>query len=342
MSGIGYLLPRYGWDPSIAVAPNHAVYVAYMLYRHSHVHPMVAISHDHGATFAQLSRPASPVRNNWGDRDFIAVGRTGTLYLTWDFGRSLKSRHGNIVIQKSVDGGKTWSPIKVVSPGFPDHGGGVAAPLLVERSGRLDVAFWVWSGGARKPYALPPNHVYFTSSADGGRSWSRPVAIRPGAGRIGFFVGWIDVDLSVDGAGNLYATWDTQSPGGDIGWLSYSADHGRTWAPARRVTPDHDKAEHIMAVTSGPRGVAYVGWLSDNSPEGFAQYLRPFSIRTGWLSKPIQVSAQFGNSNIWPGDTIGISVLPAKARAARRIQLSWGSAVSGPNSEIFTATVTPR
>src|SRR5215470_13265182 len=95
----------------------------------------------------------------------------------------------------------------------------------------------------------PRTHIYFTSSADGGRTWSAPVGIRPGAGRIGLFVTWIDVALSIDAAGNLYATWETQSPGGDIGWLSYSTDHGRTWSAARRVTPDHDKAEHIMAVT---------------------------------------------------------------------------------------------
>ncbi len=182
---------------------------------------------------------ASPVKNNWGDRPFIAVGPTGTLYLTWDFGRSLSvnSRHGNIVIQRSADGGKTWSPITVVSPGFPDHGGGVAAPLLVEPGGRLDVAFWVWSGGALAPYALPPNHIYFTSSVDGGRTWSKPVAVRPAVGRIAYFVTWIDVALSIDAAGNLYATWDTQSPGGDIGWLSYSTDHGRTWSPAQRSRP---------------------------------------------------------------------------------------------------------
>ena len=347
-SGIGLGLPKSGWDPSVAVAPDHTVYVAYMLYRHSHVHPMVAISNDHGATFARVSRPASPVRNNWGDRPFIAVGPAGTVYLTWDFGRSLsvKSRHGNIVMQKSVDGGKTWSRIAVVSPGFPDHGGGVAAPLLVEPGGRLDVAFWVWSGGALAPYALPPNHIYFTSSADSGRTWSTPVAIRPGAGRIGYFVTWIDVALSIDAAGNLYATWDTQHPGGDIGWLSYSTNHGWTWSPARRVTPDHDNAEHIMAVTAGPPGLAYVGWLTGGpiftrSARRFSQYLRPFSIHTGWLAGPIRVSRQSGRRNVWPGDTIGISLLPAHGHAPQKIQLSWGSAVSGPNSQIFTTTVRP-
>src|SRR5215472_17518462 len=56
-SGIGAGLPKSGWDPSVAVAPDHTVYVAYMLYRHSHVHPMVAISYDHGATFAGFLGP---------------------------------------------------------------------------------------------------------------------------------------------------------------------------------------------------------------------------------------------------------------------------------------------
>ena len=96
-----------------------------------------------------------------------------------------------------------------------------------------------------------------------------------------------------------------------------------------------------MAVASGPPGVAYVGWLADNSPQGFAQYLRPFSVHAGWLAKPIAVSRRFGNSQIWPGDTIGISLLPVTGHGPQRIQLSWGSAVSGPDSEIFGATVTP-
>jgi len=339
-SGIGSGLPKYGWDPSIAVARDHTVYVAYMLYRHSRVHPMVAVSADRGASFARVSHVPSPGKNNWGDRDFVAVGPNGTLYLTWDYGPSLKTRHGNIVVQRSTNRGRTWSRISVVTPGYPDHGGAVAGPLVVEPSGRIDIAFWVLAGGAEKPPALPAGHIYFTSSTTG-RTWSAPVAIRPRAGRIGPFVTWIDVDLALDRAGNLYATWDTQRPGGDVGWLSYSSDHGRTWSAARRVTPDHDNAEHIMAVTAGPRGTAYVGWLSDNSAHGFAQYVRAFSIRAGWRTGPLQVSRQFGNRNIWPGDTIGISMLPSTGNRPHTVQLSWGSAVNGSTSEIFGASAAP-
>jgi hypothetical protein len=98
-----------------------------------------------------------------------------------------------------------------------------------------------------------------------------------------------------------------------------------------------------MAVASGPPGVVYAGWLSDNSPRGFAQYLRPFSIAAGWLAPPARVSRQFGSRNplAWPGDTIGISLLPAAGPGPRKIQLSWGSAVRGLTSQIFAATVTP-
>jgi len=339
-------LPKNGWDPAIAVAPDGVVYVSYMIDRRGYAHPVVAASDDHGASFARVSQVMPPARykHNWGDRDFIAVGSHGTIYLTWVYGRSLDPRHfySNAVIQKSGDGGKTWSRITPVSPGYPDHGAKIAAaPLLVEPGGRIDVLMWMDAVPGARHYVLPPGHDYFTSSADGGRSWSRPARVGPAADRIDArVVFWIDAAIGIDAAGTLYATWDTQRPGGDTGWLSYSADHGRTWSPARRVTPDHDAAEHLMAVAGGRPGIAYVAWLSDNSPRGFAQYLRPFSICTGWLSAPVRVSRMFGNPKGWPGDTIGISLLPGAPSSAERVMLSWGSAVRGPASgQIWAAQV---
>ena len=246
-------LPKFGWDPAIAVAPTGTVYVSYMVYRHGYDHPVVAASFDHGETFAQVSNLIPPRSQNWGDRDYIAVAPDGTVYLTWDYGQSLRTGNANVVIQRSTNGSRTWSPISPVSPGFPDHGGGVGGLILVEPRGRIDLLFWVLAGGVRSP-ALPGGFIYFTSSADRGSSWSPPVAVQPGAGTIGAAVTWIDGNLGIDAAGDLYATWDTQSPGGDIGWLSYSTDHGQTWSPAQRATPDSDRAEHIMAVSAGGPG----------------------------------------------------------------------------------------
>ena len=91
-----------------------------------------------------------------------------------------------------------------------------------------------------------------------------------------------------------------------------------------------------MEVAGGGPGIAFVGWLSDSNPQGYAQYLRTFSVTRGWLSDPAQVSTQFGDPSVWPGDTFGISTL-----STSQVVLSWGSATpsSGKKSDIFAARV---
>jgi hypothetical protein len=347
-----------GWDPAIAVAPGGTVYAAFMSSTKHHSFPVVAASFDHGRTFPQVRRLVPRQKNNWGDRDFITVSPDGTVYLTWDYGPSAKAvtyicnpagscafatGDLNVVLQKSTDGGKTWGPIEHVSPGFPASGGD-SAPLLVEPGGRIDLEYQGYHITSPTKYTMTPAHTYFTSSVNGGKTWSAPVRIGPARLTMSLAEWWIDGALSADAAGNLYVTWDTQHAGHDTGWLSYSADHGRTWSPLQRVTPDSTNATHIVEVAGGRPGTAYAGWLADSSPRGYALYLRPFSIAKGWLSGPVRVSRAFGNRKVWPGDTFGISTLPATDALSRqggqRLVVSWGSAVGTqphPRSAIFSA-----
>ncbi|HYZ57421.1 MAG TPA: sialidase family protein [Streptosporangiaceae bacterium] len=352
--GAPMMMPRSAgssWDPSITVAPDGTVYAAYMHKANDHSYPIVAASFDHGATFPQVSSLVPPVKGNWGDRDFIAAGRNGDVYLTWDYGPSaakvkfLCSSGGscafsagdlNAVIQKSIDGGKTWGPITPVGPGFPRNGG-YSAPLVVQPDGRVDVLYWGHYVSPRT-YALHPGYEYFTSSRNG-TTWPRhPLQLWPGNGSIALPVWWIDGDLARDSASNLYATWDTHTSREDIGWLSFSTDGGKTWSHPVRVTPDKDSAPHIVQVAGGRAGIAYVAWQTNASPRGYATYVRPFSIRKGWLGPAIKVSSQYGNSKIWPGDTLGIAVLPGGPGV--RLAMSWGSAIgTSKNSGIYAAVV---
>jgi hypothetical protein len=342
------------WDPSVAVAPNGTVYAAFMNSTRHHTFPVVAASFNYGRTFPRVTKVVARQRNNWGDRDFIAVGPTGTLYLTWDYGPSAKdvtfvcSAAGscsfstgdlNIVMQKSTDSGRRWGRMVHVSPGFP-AGGADSAPLLVEPDGRIYVEYQGYHMTSRTKFTMSTAHSFVTTSADGGTTWPAPVRIGPARLSMNDSEWWIDGDISADSAGNLYVTWDTQVGRHDIGWLSYSTDHGKRWSALRRVTPDTDNATHIVQVAGGTPGVAYVGWLADNSPHGYALFLRPFSIRKGWLGPAVQVSRTFGNAAIWPGDTFGISVerapgAPAHAAWWRRVEVvvSWGSAVGGKNAD---------
>jgi hypothetical protein len=341
------------WDPSVAVAPDGTVYAAFMNASASHSFPVVAASFNHGRSFARYTLVVPRQVDNWGDRDFIAVGPTGTVYLTWDYGPSAAdiipvcASNGscsflagdvNIVIQRSTDRGRTFGPIKHVSPNFP-AGGGDSAPLLVTRNGHIYVEYQGYHVASRTKFTLTTAHSFFTSSGDGGTTWSRPLRIGQSALTMNSSEWWIDGDIASDAAGNLYVTWDTQSGGHDIGWLAFSTNHGATWSRLTRVTPDSDRATHIVQVAGGPRGVAYVGWLADNSARGYALWLRPFSIRHGWLAPAVRVSQTYGNSAIWPGDTFGISVLqgpagsPQTAWRRDRVVVSWGSAVGGSTAD---------
>src|SRR6266581_4472327 len=75
-------------DPAVAVAPDGTVYVSYLRYHGNYAYPVVAASFDHGASFSQVASLIPHKAGNWGDRDFIAAGRGGTVYVTWDYGPS--------------------------------------------------------------------------------------------------------------------------------------------------------------------------------------------------------------------------------------------------------------
>ena len=67
-------------------------------------------------------------------------------------------------------------------------------------------------------------------------------------------------------------------------------------------------------------------------------FLRAFSITRGWLSAPDQITTDYGNSAVWPGDTTGLSVL-----SPTDVVAGWGSDytdVSGNQSEIYAANIT--
>jgi hypothetical protein len=336
------------WDPAVTVGPTGTIYVVFMTAKNDQNFPIVDASFDNGRTFPQSVSLLPPVTKNWGDRPFIAQGPDGTVYVTWDYGPSRSYMNYicsnnetcafatgdlNAVIQWSKDGGKTWSSIVPINPNFP-AGGGDSAPILVEPNNRVDVLYQGYTITNESTYTLVPAHEYFTYSADEGRTWSTPVMVGPSNLTMSLAEWWIDGSLGMDSGGNLYSTFDTQGTY-DIGWLSYSTNHGATWSPLVRVTPDSDNATHIMEVVGGASGTAYVGWLADNSSLGYAQYVQAYSTTKGLLSPSINLSPYYGNESVWPGDTFGIS-----SATSTKLVVSWGSAASvSKYSAIYARTI---
>ncbi|MGI9008851.1 MAG: sialidase family protein [Streptosporangiaceae bacterium] len=358
----GYELPGSagGWDPAIVTGPHGRVYAAFMVFRHTRSYPVVDISADHGRSFPLVRTLVAPHKNNWGDRDFIAVSRTGTIYVTWDYGPHNLTRKDfvcakngscsfvagdlNVVLQRSADNGRTWSKITPISPGFPGSGAD-SAPVIIEPGGRLAVLYQGYQILNRKTLKLGVAHSFFTSSADGGRRWSRPQRLGPARLSMNTTEWWIDGSIGQDFAGDLYATWDTQSGGHDIAWLTWSADHGRTWSPLIRVSRHAFPAMRLVQVLGGRGRVAYIGLLTDGvqcrKALCYAQYIRAFSPRRGWLTPLTSVSPVRGNSRVWPGDTLGMSLYPGGGAGTQRVAISWGSAIGGrkASSQIRAAIV---
>jgi len=338
------------WDPALAVGPDGTVYASFMVSHGSQYYPVVAASFDHGMTFPQVTQLVPPDPKNWGDRPFIAVGPDGAVYLTWDYGPERSSvsylcaANGscafatgdvNVVLQKSTDHGKTFGSMVHVSPGFPASGGDLA-PLAVEPNGAVDLLYQGYGISDPATFAMTPAYEYFSRSTDGGATWSAPLKVGASAGTMSLDEWWIDTSIGLDAGGNLYAAWDTQAANSDTGWLAYSTDHGRTWSQPIQAT-DSLGVPHIMEVEGGSAGTAYVGVLTNSDPRGYAMYLRTFSIKGGWQSGPYQVSDEFGDPDVWPGDTFGISLL-----GPNDVALSWGSAtpsVGNKKSDVFARSI---
>ena len=280
--------------------------------------------------------------------------------MTWDYGPSaaavtyicnpagscaFATGDLNVVIQKSTDGGKTWGPIIPVSPGFPASGGD-SAPLVIEPNGRIDLEYQGYHITNDVTYTMTPAHSYFTSSDDGGSTWSTPVQVGPERLTMSKAEWWIDGAIGIDAGGNLYMTWDTQHQGRDIGWLAYSTDHGRTWSPLQRVTPDNDNATHIVEVAGGSQASRM--WA------GSPTILRAAMRSTCVLSRSPEVGyrLRFGSQPVSETRRSGRATLSGSPRYRRRISpgcsdegslvVSWGSAISDqrrPKSAIFAAVV---
>jgi hypothetical protein len=371
------------WDPDVAVGSDGTVYAAYMTSNGSQWFPVVAASVDQGQTFKQPASLIPPDPKNWGDRDFLAVDPQNpqTLYLTQDYGPNRTSvtftcaSNGscafttgdlNVVVWKSTDAGAHWTgpypvnpnPNQTVTLGYFPASGGDSAPIFVEPSGKIDLVYQGYTITSTTTYSMNPAVMYYVTSTDG-IHWSKPVAIDPANGTMSLYEWWIDGALAVDGAGNLYVSWDTQdqSTGADSGWLAFSGDGGAHWSsrqvPPATATPNPASvtafAPHIMEVTAGPPGTVYVSWLSTSSPTTgtlnpyYTLNLQRFSVASGSLTPTsgiILVSGAIeGDPNTWPGDTTGISTLGSLSN----VVLSWGSGVpenNQPKSEIFSSVVT--
>jgi hypothetical protein len=187
-------------------------------------HLFFSVSHDHGKTFAakaihEQSGPADGAAatstSDWLSAPSPGVDvKTGAMYVTWE---ELGTGVPKILFERSNDGGKTWSdPVKVNDvDGRRDFDFPEEFPTLgVAPNGRIDIAWYdyrndpVYKDGDRRNGF---QDVYYASSTNGGRTWSKNVRVNDRAidRRFGPRLGSIDGPLGlVSGDRVVDVAWD--------------------------------------------------------------------------------------------------------------------------------------
>ena len=201
----------------------------------------------HVAVIEHPTRPGIPFE----DKPYLVADNTagpyaGRLYVGWT---QFTLTQSLILFSRSEDDGVTWSaPLRIsTQAGLPRDDNG-AVEGFTGAVGPDGAVYAVWADGS---------HVVFTSSRDGGRSFTPSRAIIDIAPPY-FHV--TDVDrtegfpvIAVDprgeeGAGTLYVAWSDYRNGDVDIFCSTSHDRGRTWAPAVRVNSDslHNGADQFF------------------------------------------------------------------------------------------------
>ena len=205
----------------------------------------IAMANDHAQLFSgpaphstTLSKPQYP------DVIYMYVAGGGTCGSQGFCG-------GHIV--KSLDGGRTWSsPVALPYPaGCPSPG---SNPV-----GMYGLDGLVGPDGTIYLPLTPCQVPYVAISHDEGTTWTLSKV------RATQTLGWGELGLGMDKAGNLYAAWVAVS--NRLPYLSMSVDHGRRWStPLMIAAPGVNEAAEPELVSGATGQVAVTYYGSTNSP----------------------------------------------------------------------------
>lgn len=160
------------------------------------------------------------------------VDGKGTAYVLWMSGTAnvTPAPPSARYLSTSTDGGKTWTTRQTMPFSYDN-----ASPrMAVSKDGVIHIVY----GKNPLPDINGYGEIYHQASADGGKTWSDPVALTDDDPKA--LTGQYFPNVSVAPDGRVDAVWwDTRD---DIGirsndvYYAYSTDDGRTWSKNQRIT----------------------------------------------------------------------------------------------------------
>jgi len=278
-----------GGDPVLAFAPDGTLYYSALVYdfsfaSHTPSGVAVAVSHDGGASWAAPVMVHYESANNFfNDKEWIAAGANGNVYVTWT--RFNQGPHGagyissNIVMSVSHDHGATWSdPIAVSDSSHPFDQGSSPA---VAPDGTIYVAY-----EGNQASNVSRDQIVLARSTDGGLTFTNtelgrvyddvgcyPLNQAQGRARLSFEQFRLSSfpSLAIDPTtGHMAIVWadDQGNAGCAAGASSFSgftnnqvklitSANGTSWTAPSIITSGGDKAYPAVGMNAGRTVVGY-------------------------------------------------------------------------------------
>jgi hypothetical protein len=203
--------------PSLALAPQGVVYLAWTVGEDPGADIRVARSADGGISFGR-PQVVAPSRN-YSDAPKLAVDRAGVLHLVYAETAGGPFERSHIRYTRSTDGGRTFEPARDISTPLPASAVSAAFPSLgVDMAGNV-CALWE----LYPQLGQPPRGLALAVSRDGGRSFSKSVVVPHSMDAAGGFngsrQGLLMKKLAVGPAGTVAVVNSSFKPG----------SHSRVW-----------------------------------------------------------------------------------------------------------------
>ncbi|MDQ3931477.1 MAG: glycoside hydrolase [Actinomycetota bacterium] len=265
--------------PDAVFASDGTLYVSYVNLTGNGNVPdnlWVARSTDGGRTLS----PPVRVAGRLAFQARMAVGRDATLYVTWLQARevalfSLPATPNPIVVSRSTDGGRSFSPpVPVSEPGrervaaatpVVDDEGPRGWPRSWRSTGRLLVLYEDFKSDRRDfeflegPPAEEPFALVLTASTNGGHSFSPGLEVESHVVPTRRFLVFLPEfpSIAVGPDGSLLVAWADGLNGDEDVFLRRSEDGGQTWTEAVRVNDNglgDGTSQYMPRVAVAPSG----------------------------------------------------------------------------------------
>lgn len=188
----------------------------------------------------------------------LTTSEDGTLIAAYDGrpGMADLPSHISVLVRRSTDDGKTWSPPEVVRSAPAPKGFGDPSLLTDRQTGRV---FLFYAGSVNEGYLGSETgndnddpdilHADYSYSDDGGRTWKhRRITSMIKDPRWGglFAASGEGIQLRHgEHAGRLIQQYTVRYQGGNHAVSAYSDNHGRTWKTGELVGPGADENKTV-------------------------------------------------------------------------------------------------